>query len=295
MIKSERQLHHGDRIELGVNHFFRLNCPVGVNGELERLNKIKSENDFNFVQEEILLSKMRPNDEETASTDDGDDSPSSTVDDSDASMHLAVRKIKHCSDANMNFSFMSKSSSSSSSLGRSFYKIVQNNTNDLNKLNGRGLEDNEADEFLAHQRQKRLRKLREMLLRANSLAREANSLCKEMGTKIRFTVSLRIPAYNLTPCRKDDSFLSEPAILVKPNNSTQEQSRIAIDLEKFENYLVSLREAYNEQLKQTEPIEVSFILNLVNNSQEREGVREREIIIRTLSLGPISVLARIQV
>ena len=47
-----------------------------------------------------------------------------------------------------------------------------------------------------------LKLLREQLLQANALAREANALCKEINRPIRFSITMQIPAYNLTPFRK---------------------------------------------------------------------------------------------
>lgn len=52
------------------------------------------------------------------------------------------------------------------------------------------------------QTRKGLITLREQLLHANSLIREANSICKEMNLDLRFSVTLKIPAKNLTPNRK---------------------------------------------------------------------------------------------
>ena len=47
-----------------------------------------------------------------------------------------------------------------------------------------------------------LSKLREEVCKANSLVREANFLAEEMGKDTEFSVTLQIPAQNLTPNRK---------------------------------------------------------------------------------------------
>lgn len=47
-----------------------------------------------------------------------------------------------------------------------------------------------------------LAKLKEEVLKANSLVHEANSLAKEMTKDTDFSVTLQIPACNLTPNRK---------------------------------------------------------------------------------------------
>ena len=47
-----------------------------------------------------------------------------------------------------------------------------------------------------------LAKLREDILRANGLAREANNFAEELGRPTRFSVTLQIPPQNLSPNRK---------------------------------------------------------------------------------------------
>ena len=47
-----------------------------------------------------------------------------------------------------------------------------------------------------------LAKLREDILRANGLAREANNFAEEFGRSTRFSVTLQIPPQNLSPNRK---------------------------------------------------------------------------------------------
>ena len=45
-------------------------------------------------------------------------------------------------------------------------------------------------------------KLREEVVKANALVREANFLAEEMGKHTEFHVTLQIPAANLTPNRR---------------------------------------------------------------------------------------------
>ena len=45
-------------------------------------------------------------------------------------------------------------------------------------------------------------KLREDILRANGLAREANNFAEELERPTRFSVTLQIPPQNLSPNRK---------------------------------------------------------------------------------------------
>ena len=47
-----------------------------------------------------------------------------------------------------------------------------------------------------------LAKLKEEVIKANAMVREANFLAEEMGKDTEFSVTLQIPAANLTPNRK---------------------------------------------------------------------------------------------
>jgi kinesin family protein 13 len=47
-----------------------------------------------------------------------------------------------------------------------------------------------------------LAKLREEVVKANALVREANQLSQEMGKQTEFHVTLQIPAANLSPNRR---------------------------------------------------------------------------------------------
>ena len=52
-----------------------------------------------------------------------------------------------------------------------------------------------------------LAKLREEVVKANALVREANFLAEEMGKHTEFRVTLQIPACNLTPNRKVETVI----------------------------------------------------------------------------------------
>lgn len=60
-----------------------------------------------------------------------------------------------------------------------------------------------------------LAQLRQDIMKANTLVREANIFADEMGKQTTFGVTLQIPPQNLSPNRKRSAFVSEPAILVK--------------------------------------------------------------------------------
>jgi kinesin family protein 13 len=187
LIQGETVLHHGDRIVLGINHFFRLNCPVESSSNSNAdspLKHSKSDTDFSRAQEEVRLNNKlgspEHNDAGGNSMNMDDESKSilssnsnSTTDENGIVLELAIQKLEQ------DFS----SIRSSSNLNRSATNVMS-----------------KSGEKRAHFR-KGLKMLRSKLQRINSLVREANSLCREMNKLVRFSVTLQIPAYNLTPNR----------------------------------------------------------------------------------------------
>jgi kinesin family protein 13 len=172
LIKKETKLHHGDRIEIGINHFFRLNCPT--TSQQNQLKKFESEYDLIRAQEEILFSKLKDLDESEVTSDDA-------------------------SNENLNNkSLMStSSSSSSSSIGQPVYEIIQNSA----ILNAN-------DEHVQQQILLGYKRLRNQLVKTHSLAREANSIARELNLSLRFTVTLHTPAKNLTPNHKVNKLIN---------------------------------------------------------------------------------------
>ncbi|XP_008272342.1 kinesin-like protein KIF13A isoform X3 [Oryctolagus cuniculus] len=87
-----------------------------------------------------------------------------------------------------------------------------------------------------------LAKLREQLVKANTLVREANFLAEEMSKLTDYQVTLQIPAANLSANRKRGAIVSEPAIQVRrKGKSTQIWT-----IEKLENKLIDMRDLYQE-------------------------------------------------
>ncbi|GFS26187.1 kinesin-like protein KIF13A [Elysia marginata] len=86
-------------------------------------------------------------------------------------------------------------------------------------------------------------KLREEVVKANALVREANILAQEMGKHSQFHVTLQIPASNLSPNRRRGAFVSEPAILVKRKSRSSQ----IWSLEKLENKVIDMRDMYEER------------------------------------------------
>ena len=62
----------------------------------------------------------------------------------------------------------------------------------------------EGDDCISREKnfKQSLAKLREEVVKANALVREANFLAQEMGKQTEFHVTLQIPAANLSPNRR---------------------------------------------------------------------------------------------
>ncbi|XP_064453193.1 kinesin-like protein KIF13A isoform X8 [Mirounga angustirostris] len=87
-----------------------------------------------------------------------------------------------------------------------------------------------------------LAKLREQLVKANTLVREANFLAEEMSKLTDYQVTLQIPAANLSANRKRGAIVSEPAIQVRRKGKGTQVWTI----EKLENKLIDMRDLYQE-------------------------------------------------
>ena len=215
MISGETLLNNGDRIALGINHFFKLNCPITpTNSSLSQSLQSspahspsthrKPESDFKSAQEEVLLPANKQQ-QQTSESEDGENkatsspsslSPTNSIDENGVALEYAIKKledeystswqtVKRVRSSGITSTSRLSNSSSSSSLSRYNSEMIISE----NELNFR----------------KGLDKLREQLLRSNSLAREANSICKEINKPFRFGVTLQIPAHNLTPNHKVSS------------------------------------------------------------------------------------------
>uniref|UniRef100_A0A7N9AKS2 Kinesin family member 13A n=1 Tax=Mastacembelus armatus TaxID=205130 RepID=A0A7N9AKS2_9TELE len=87
-----------------------------------------------------------------------------------------------------------------------------------------------------------LSRLREQVVKANTLVREANFLAEEMNKLTDYQVTLQIPAANLSANRKRGAIVSEPAIQVRRKGKGTQVWTI----EKLENKLVDMRDHYRD-------------------------------------------------
>uniref|UniRef100_A0A8C1XB43 Kinesin family member 13A n=1 Tax=Cyprinus carpio TaxID=7962 RepID=A0A8C1XB43_CYPCA len=95
-----------------------------------------------------------------------------------------------------------------------------------------------------------LSRLREQVVRANVLVREANFLSEEMHKLTDYQVTLQIPAANLSANRKRGAIVSEPAIQVRRKGKGTQVWTI----EKLENKLVDMRDLYRDWREGTQDV-----------------------------------------
>ncbi|RVE56001.1 hypothetical protein OJAV_G00231620 [Oryzias javanicus] len=256
-VTSPVQLHHGDRILWGNNHFFRISLPrhmaqTGKEDEagaalksclstdqleldLDALSDVSSELSFGFefAQREVMMKGM------------GSDDPLQSVLQTLERQHeeekrcalerqrllyehelqllrqqLTPDKSPHFRDAS---GLPVGASATTTSLGPQ--KRVR-----------RWSEDREA------MMTRSLLRLREQIVRAKQLAQEASFIAEELNKKTEYQVTLQIPAANLDANRKRNAVLSEPAIQVRRKG----RGKQIWALEKLENRLVDMRELYQE-------------------------------------------------
>uniref|UniRef100_A0AAR2K9I1 Kinesin family member 13Ba n=1 Tax=Pygocentrus nattereri TaxID=42514 RepID=A0AAR2K9I1_PYGNA len=240
-VTSQQQLHHGDRILWGNNHFFRINLPKRrarpaaeeeeceggnmknsnsseqLDADGDTASEVSSEVSFSyeFAQTEVMMKALGSND------------PMQAVLQSLERQHEEEKR---------------------SALERQRLMYEQ----ELQQLRRRLTPERQSTQALPSQQPlswsreavltRSLRKLREQIVKANLLVQEANFIAEELDKKTEYKVTLQIPAANLNANRKRDAVLSEPAIQVRRKGKGKQ----IWALEKMENRLVDMRELYQE-------------------------------------------------
>ncbi|XP_068433818.1 kinesin-like protein KIF13B isoform X2 [Clinocottus analis] len=256
-VSSPVQLHHGDRILWGNNHFFRINLPrhlVHAAGEdkeagaamktslstdrleadFDAASDVSSELSFGyeFAQAEVMMKGMGNNDPlqsvlQTLERQHEEEKRCALERQrqmyeqelQQLRQRLTPEKPSHLLDPAGTAAAAAPAAASSSQ------KRVR-----------RWSEDREA------MMTRSLRRLREQIVRANLLAQEAGFIAEELSKRTEYLVTLQIPAANLDANRKRDAVLSEPAIQVRRKGKGKQ----IWALEKMENRLVDMRELYQE-------------------------------------------------
>ncbi|KAK2703262.1 hypothetical protein QYM36_018247 [Artemia franciscana] len=227
-------LANGDRLLWGNNHFFRLNCPrttwktTGTSSDPQTPAQAI---DYNFAREELMMK----------------DSSNNTI-------QAAIDRLERQHEEDKQVALERQRQE----YERQFLQlrnILSPSTPyapylPFDPFRSRGSVGTPTSqsrvERWAQERDETFRRslalLREEIVKANALVREANFLSEEMGRQTLFSVTLQIPPQNLTPNRRRGAFVSEPAILVKRKGNADQ----VWSLEKLENKLVDMRDLYSD-------------------------------------------------
>ncbi|XP_048796343.1 kinesin-like protein KIF13A isoform X5 [Lagopus muta] len=243
LVCSVTQLWHGDRILWGNNHFFRINLPKrkrrdwlkdfekeALLGEhdLDAASEASSEPDYNyeFAQMEVIMKTLNSND------------PVQNVVQILEKQYLEEKRSaleeqrlmyeRELEQLRQQLSPERQHQHGSDRLSYTAQTAQQ-------KVN---LWTEERDELFRQS----LAKLREQIVKANTLVREANFLAEEMSKLTDYQVTLQIPAENLSANKKRGAIVSEPAIQVRRKGKATQVWTI----EKLENKLIDMRDLYQE-------------------------------------------------
>ncbi|XP_041101702.1 kinesin-like protein KIF13A isoform X2 [Polyodon spathula] len=240
VIYSLAHLWHGDRILWGNNHFFRINLPKRKrrdrlkeveresDHDVETASEASSEQDYSyeFAQMEVMMKTLNSND------------PIQNVVQVLEKQYLEEKKnaleeqrVMYERELEQLRQQLSPERQHHSSIDR----LSFTSQTDQQKVK---LWSEERDELFRQS----LSKLREQVVRANALVREANFLAEEMKKNTDYQVTLQIPAANLSANRKRGAIVSEPAIQVRRKRKGTQVWTI----EKLENKLVDMRDHYRD-------------------------------------------------
>uniref|UniRef100_A0A674B2Q0 Kinesin family member 13B n=1 Tax=Salmo trutta TaxID=8032 RepID=A0A674B2Q0_SALTR len=242
------QLHHGDRILWGNNHFFRINLPRhlahagdeegGVmksclstdqlEVDFDAASDVSSEVSFgyDFAQTEVMMKGMGNNDPMQSvlqTLERQHEEEKRTALERQRQMYeQELQQLRKRLPSAEKHTLLLQTSLASSPCAQTRMR--------------RWSEDREA------MMTRSLRRLREQIVRANLLVQEAGFIAEELNKRTDYLVTLQIPAANLNANRKRDAVLSEPAVEVRRKGKGKQ----IWALEKMENRLVDMRELYQE-------------------------------------------------
>ncbi|XP_056236717.1 kinesin-like protein KIF13A isoform X9 [Seriola aureovittata] len=255
MIDSLVHLWHGDRILWGNNHFFRINLPNRkrrdrlkeleraspresyIEADVETASEASSEQDYSyeFAQMEVIMKTLGNND------------PMQNV-----VQVLEKQYLEEKQTALEEQRMMYERELESLRQQLSPEKTPQHHRSSSDRLtfpthtphSKLRLWTEERDELFRQS----LSRLREQVVKANTLVRESNFLAEEMNKLTDYQVTLQIPAANLSANRKRGAIVSEPAIQVRRKGKGTQVWTI----EKLENKLVDMRDHYRDWKEGTE-------------------------------------------
>ncbi|XP_022806565.1 kinesin-like protein KIF13B [Stylophora pistillata] len=233
LVEEKTQLKHGDRILWGNNHYFRINCPRLPGSE----QQVEQTVDFQFAQTELMMNEMNagPLKESVKALEEQYKAEKQGALDKQRQMY--EEKIEELRNQMV-------------PLGRQ--NMGERTVSIGSFRSGYGSSrmswcDDSRENLIQFERKPLV--LREEVIKANALAREANQLSEEMGKETEFAVTLQIPTSSLSFGRSRPGFSSEVAIVVKhKSKGTQIWS-----LEKLSNKIYDMRDLYNQCVEDNIP------------------------------------------
>uniref|UniRef100_A0A673NLH2 Kinesin-like protein KIF13B n=1 Tax=Sinocyclocheilus rhinocerous TaxID=307959 RepID=A0A673NLH2_9TELE len=258
-VTSRQQLHHGDRILWGNNHFFRSvgeeeegeggnmknsNSSEQLDGEGDTASEVSSEVSFSyeFAQTEVMMKALGSNDPMQAvlqSLERQHEEEKRTALERQRLMYEQELQQLRKQLTPDRQSMQIPQSQPLQPQYRSWERLSQGGMLSSPSSQHRLRQWSEEREVVLT---RSFRKLREQIVRANLLVQEASFIAEELGKRTEYRVTLQIPAANLNANRKRDAVLSEPAIQVRRKGKGKQ----IWALEKMENRLVDMRELYQE-------------------------------------------------
>ncbi|XP_055284030.1 kinesin-like protein KIF13B isoform X1 [Moschus berezovskii] len=250
-VSSPIQLHHGDRILWGNNHFFRINLP-----------KKKKKADRDDEEQDISMK----NDTSSEQLDVDGDSSSEVSSEINfnyeyAQMEVTMKALgsNDPMQSILNSLEQQHEEEKRSALERQRLMYEHELEQLRRRLSPEKQNCRSSDRFSFHSpsAQQRLRqwteereatlnnslmRLREQIVKANLLVREASYIAEELDKRTEYKVTLQIPASSLDANRKRGSLLSEPAIQVRRKGKGKQ----IWSLEKLDNRLLDMRDLYQE-------------------------------------------------
>uniref|UniRef100_A0A8C2CEW9 Kinesin family member 13Bb n=1 Tax=Cyprinus carpio TaxID=7962 RepID=A0A8C2CEW9_CYPCA len=240
VVSSPIQLHHGDRILWGNNHFFRSltqSCMFDEEGsvtkaglhaehldvDVDRLSHASSDNSFSFesAQTEVMMKAL------------GNNEPLQSV------LHSLERRHEEEKRSALERQRLMYEQELQQLRRRLSTELQTQHQRSSEQLSASLLSSQSALEVLMN---RSLRKLKEQIVKANLLVQEAGFIAEELNKKTEYKVTLQIPAANLNANRKRDTVLSEPAVEVRRTSKGKQ----IWSMEKMENRLLDMRELYQE-------------------------------------------------
>ncbi|XP_048842294.1 LOW QUALITY PROTEIN: kinesin-like protein KIF13B [Brienomyrus brachyistius] len=256
-VTSPVQLHHGDRILWGHNHFFRVNLP-----------KLRSRGGSENEEGELGAMTSSPSTENLDMDGEGSSEGSSEVSfsyefaqtevmmkalDNDDPLQAVLQTLERQHEEEKRSALEQQRLMYEQELQQLRRQLHSEQESQEQYRSTEG-QDRPASPPTGQTRIRQwaeeresvltrsLRKLREQIVRANLLVQEAGFIAEELDKKTEYRVTLQIPADNLNANRKRDAVLSEPAVQVRrKGRGTQIWA-----MEKMENRLVDMRELYQE-------------------------------------------------